>query len=57
MEYLFTYKNKKIYVIKCITAPSILDDVDQVKVDLLFTMGKGLEKFNNLDDLLKSIKE
>jgi len=57
MEYLFTYQNKKIYVVKCITAPSILDDVDQVKVELLFTLGEGLQKFNNLDDLLKSIKE
>jgi len=57
MEYLFTYQNKKIYVVKCITAPSILDDVDQIKVDLLFTLGGGLKRFNNLDDLLKSIKE
>ena len=57
MEYLFTYKNKKIYVIKCVTAPSLLDDVDQVKVDLLFTLGEGLKRFNKLDDLIKSIKE
>ena len=57
MEYLFTYQNKKIYVVKCITAPSLLDDVDQIKIYLLFTMGEGLKNFNNLDDLLKSIKE
>jgi len=57
MEYLFTYKNKKIYVIKCITAPALLDDLDQIKVELLFTLGEGLQKFNNLDELINSIKE
>jgi len=54
-KYLFTYKNKKIYVIKSITAPALLDDVDQVKVDLIFTLDN--KKFNNLDELINSIKE